>query len=31
MKVKIKLIEDGKIPVKGEPNAMCWDCKYLIK
>jgi len=26
MKVKIKLIDDGKIPVKGEPNAMCWDC-----
>lgn len=32
MKVKIKLIKDGKIPVKGEPNAMCWDCyAYNIK
>ncbi len=30
MKVKIKLIEDGKIPVKGEKNAMCWDC-YVRK
>jgi dUTPase len=26
MKVKIKLEEGGKIPVKGEPNAMCFDC-----
>lgn len=26
MKVDIKLIEDGKIPVLGEPNAMCHDC-----
>lgn len=30
MKVKIKLIEDGKIPIKGEKNAMCWDC-YVRK
>lgn len=26
MKVQIKLEDDGKIPVKGEPNAMCFDC-----
>lgn len=26
MKVKIKLEEGGKAPVKGEPNAMCFDC-----
>lgn len=26
MIVKIKLEENGRIPVKGEPNAMCFDC-----
>jgi dUTPase len=25
-KVKIKLIAGGKVPVKGEKNAMCHDC-----
>jgi dUTPase len=24
--VKIKLEEGAKIPIKGEPNAMCYDC-----
>ena len=26
LKVKIKLDNGAKIPVKGEPNAMCYDC-----
>jgi len=26
LKVKIKLDAGAKIPVKGEPNAMCFDC-----
>lgn len=26
MKVKIKLEDGAKMPVKGEPNAMCYDC-----
>lgn len=26
LKVKIKLDDGAKIPVKGEPNAMCFDC-----
>lgn len=26
MKVQIKLEKGGKIPVKGEKNAMCFDC-----
>lgn len=26
MQVKIKLKEGAKLPVKGEPNSMCYDC-----
>lgn len=26
LKVKIKLDNGAKIPIKGEPNAMCFDC-----
>lgn len=29
-KVKIKLEPGAMMPVKGEPNAMCWDC-YAYK
>jgi len=27
MKTKIKLLnKNSKVPIKGEPNAMCYDC-----
>lgn len=32
LKVKIKLDDGAKIPIKGEPNAMCYDCfAHIIK
>ena len=31
MKVQIKLSKGAKLPIKGEPNAMCYDCAMLIK
>jgi len=30
MQVEIKLSEGAKMPIKGEPNAMCYDC-YAYK